>query len=193
MNKRPAAAASRTISGPEGAEHSLAAGGSASPRAQAPRRPEEVAAAFEADYPPYQYRVVEFLTEHLADVSRAFGGDLQQMLVLAILGQVHLQRHLRLDGRASPLSPDTSISASRIADVTGIPRQTVRRKLAELEKRGWIERTPSASYRLIVMASPDGSPARRDLSDVDRRSMLRFARLYCDLGDLLSTAAATER
>jgi DNA-binding MarR family transcriptional regulator len=154
-------------------------------------RPEHVAAAFQANYPPYQYHVVEFLTEHLADLSREFGGDLQQMLVLAIIGQVHIHRQLRLDGRPSLHNADTSISASRIADVTGIPRQTVRRKLAALEKRGWIERTPAASYRMVVMDSPEGSPARRDLTDIDRRSIDRFASLFCGLAALLARSDAS--
>jgi DNA-binding MarR family transcriptional regulator len=160
-------------------------------RAVASMRPEHVAAAFQANYPPYQYQVVEFLTEHLADLSREFGGDLQQMLVLAIIGQVHIHRQLRLDGRPSPQIADTSISASRIADVTGIPRQTVRRKLAALEKRGWIERTPAASYRMVVMDSPEGSPARRDLTDIDRRSIDRFASLFCGLAALLARSDAS--
>jgi DNA-binding MarR family transcriptional regulator len=159
--------------------------------AVASMRPEHVAAAFEADYRAYQYRVVEFLTEHLADLSREFGGDLQQMLVLAIVGQVHIHRHLRIDGQSSPQNPETSISASRIADVTGIPRQTVRRKLAALETRGWIERTPAASYRLVVMDTAQGSPARRDLRDVDRRSIDRYANLFCGLAALLARSDAS--
>ncbi len=80
------------------------------------------------------------------------------------------------------------ISASRIADVTGIPRQTVRRKLAALEARGWVERTRSATYSLVV--TPEGSPAGRDLGEIDRRSIERVARLFCSLSSLLARAEA---
>jgi DNA-binding IclR family transcriptional regulator len=78
----------------------------------------------------------------------------------------------------------TSTSASRIADITGIPRQTVRRKLAALEEWGWIVRNPDGTCRL---AHTDGeTAAKRDLSDVDRRALRRVARLFTDLETLVA-------
>ena len=50
-----------------------------------PPKIEQIEAQFRAQYPTYQYYFVEFFTEHLADCSRVFGGDLQLMLVLAIV------------------------------------------------------------------------------------------------------------
>lgn len=145
-------------------------------------RSEEVRAQFEAHYPVYQYHMVEFITEHLADLSRIFDGDLQEMLVLAIIGQLALRARiagLAEADQASPKRIETAITASRLADVTGIPRQTVRRKLKSLEERGWIERRGAASYQLLVK---DGdAPARRDLGAVDQRSVERAARLFCGL------------
>jgi predicted transcriptional regulator of viral defense system len=126
---------------------------------------------------------VEFLTEHLADVSRAFGGDLQEMLVLAIIGQKQLRSAINQQGA------ETAISASRIADVTGIPRQTVRRKLKSLEARGWITQTPDAAYKLAILAG--GSPAKSDLNDVDRRAIERVARLYLNLTRVLASPDPT--
>lgn len=41
-------------------------------------RAEAVQAQLEENYAPLQYQFVEFLVEHLTDVSREFGGDLQQ-------------------------------------------------------------------------------------------------------------------
>ncbi len=58
---------------------------------KAPLKVEQIEAQFRTQYPTYQYHFVEFFTEHLADCSRAFGGDLQLMLVLALMGQMHLQ------------------------------------------------------------------------------------------------------
>ncbi len=139
----------------------------------------DVRDAFEKRYLMYQYHIVEFLTEHLADVSSAFGGDLQEMLVLAIIGQKHL--------RASMNEPaaETTISASRIADVTGIPRQTVRRKLKSLEARGWIAQTPDSAYRLVIR---DGTAdARKDLNSLDQRSIERAARLHVNLARILAS------
>lgn len=152
------------------------------------RGADDAAEAFAAAYPDYQYRFVEFFIEHLSDVGRAFGGDLQQVLVLAVLGQAYLHA-ARSDAEQPaadrrPPQERASTSASRIADVTGIPRQTVRRKLAALGERGWILRNPDGLWRLAV---EDGvSAARRDLSDIDRRALMRVARLYADLDTLVA-------
>lgn len=149
--------------------------------------PDVVRTAFDARYAAYQYCTVEFVTEHLADLSRAFDGDLQEALVLAVIGQVYLRAYMAHAKAAAPAAPvafDASISASRIADVTGIPRQTVRRKLEALEDRGWIERDSAAAFRLMVT---DGvSPARLALDALDRRGVERVARLFCGLEKVLA-------
>ena len=166
-------------------------------RGRRSRRAAAVAAAFDEQYIVYQYRFVEFFIDHLVDVSRAFRGDMQAMLVLALIGQSWIKAVCA--AQAEGIEPAelpaerTSTSASRIADVTGIPRQTVRRKLAALEERGWILRNEDGSYRL---AQTDGqSAARRDLSDVDRRALRRVARLFTDLEALVAAqgSAKTER
>jgi DNA-binding MarR family transcriptional regulator len=157
-----------------------------SPRTASARRIEEVEAAFIAQYPGYQYHAVEFLTAHLVDVSRQFGGDFQEMLLLAVIGQVHLHRMLtQPDAQAGDAEP-ASISASRLADVTGIPRQTVRRKLAALAGRGWIEQTASAAWRLTVAG--DDAPARLDLDGLNRRSIRRMAELFANLEGIAQPA-----
>jgi DNA-binding MarR family transcriptional regulator len=140
----------------------------------------EIAARFREQYPRFQYAMVDFIAEHLADVSRVFGGDLQQPLILAVLGQRHLHWMAdaqRLDGADPDWSP--TMTASRIADVTGVPRETVRRKLSRLEAQGWIARSADGAYRL---AQRDGATvARADLSDLDQRSIDRAARLLAML------------
>jgi predicted lipid-binding transport protein (Tim44 family) len=57
-------------------------------------RAEEIRTIFAAQYLDYQYRFVDFFVEHLEDVSRAFRGDLQQMMVL-ITGRVRLRDAFR--------------------------------------------------------------------------------------------------
>lgn len=51
------------------------------------RRPTaaEVAEIFEADYLGYHYRLVEFLAEHLADVSRTLGSSLQAIVETCLI------------------------------------------------------------------------------------------------------------
>ncbi|MDQ1900674.1 helix-turn-helix domain-containing protein [Paracoccus sp. WLY502] len=152
------------------------------PRSRSARRADEVLAAFEGDYMAYQYCWVEFFIEHLADLSRIFRGDLQSMMVLALVGQVTIRAtrtavKAGTDPAAIP-AERLSISASRIADVTGIPRETVRRRLAALERKGWLVRTGDAAWKL---AMADGiAAARLDLAAIDRRAMVRLARLFAD-------------
>ncbi len=128
----------------------------------------------EEHYAPLQYQFVEFFAEHLADISRVFGGDLQQMLVLAILGQVLLRGYLTGAPGLRIEDVAASITASRIADVTGIPRETVRRKLLALKEKEWVVQDGSA-WRL---ATRDGQAvAREALGDLDRRGMARIMKL----------------
>ncbi|MEJ1160470.1 helix-turn-helix domain-containing protein [Prosthecomicrobium sp. N25] len=128
-------------------------------------------ALFLKNYEQAQYHFVQFVSEHLADCSREFDGDLQEMLVLAIVGQVTL--NWRLANAPEPVAPP-SITASRLADVTGIPRQTVRRKLLSLQRRGWVEQHERA-WRL---AMKDGiTPASKDLAALNGRGIDRASRL----------------
>lgn len=149
---------------------------------------EEIETRFRTNYHSYQYHFVEFFTEHLADCSRVFGGDLQLMLVLALMGQMHL--HALVAQKQNPdhraqIVRDQKITASRIADASGIPRETVRRKLSKLEKLGWVEQEGSGAWRLII--GDEGSNARRDLSGLDQRAMARIAVFYQKLHGLMKT------
>ena len=107
-----------------------------------------LAAAFMGTYLETQYHYVQFLTEHLADCAAAFGGDIDCMLVLAVLGQRRLDLARQ---EADPADPDPSriaMSAVRIAEVSGIPRETVRRKLATCRERGWVSRHPRYGWHI---------------------------------------------
>lgn len=76
-------------------------------------------------------------------------GDLDLLLVLAVIGdrnmserrtdgiRSHRELFLEWTGRPEP----EHINTQSIADFTGIPRETVRRKINELVARGWVEKT----------------------------------------------------
>lgn len=147
----------------------------------------EVTAIFEADYLGYQYRLVEFLAEHLADVSRTFDGDMHAPVILANIGQVTLQAAARDSGKNFGDTPANrrGMTACRLADVTGIPRETVRRKLAGMAERGWIERQDG--YWVLTLAGEEAK-VRQDILPLDRRSLQRAARLYCQLDEVVRTA-----
>lgn len=147
-----------------------------------------VAAAFRSNYRQYQYEFVEFFTEHLSDLSRVFSGDLQMVLTLAVVGQIHLRNLMDQQSDEGAIRTAPGIAASRLADVTGIPRETIRRKLAALEKLGWIERVDRASWR--IASSGQKSVARDALSEVDARAIDRIARLFCRLERIARTSTA---
>lgn len=149
------------------------------------RRTAFLAERFTKDYPAFQYVFVEFLVEHLTDLSRTFGGDLQQMLLLALIGQRRLRAIRACSGHGDGVAASQmSITASRLADVTGIPRETVRRKLALLRDRGWIEQAADGSWSILASADGLDVPARRDLAEQDLGVRRRVARLVAALEDL---------
>jgi len=144
----------------------------------------ELETFIEAHYGQIQYHFVEFIVGHLADCSRVFGGDLQEMLVLGIIGQVLLNTY----NKGTPLEDRSNfgaISASRIADVLGIPRETVRRKLRSLSERGWIVQTDDAMWKLRIEGGE--TVARRHLRELDKRGLSRMVRAVCSLAPLLQT------
>jgi hypothetical protein len=149
---------------------------------------DELYEAFRKNYILIQYKWVQFFVEHVSDVSRTFKGDLSKMLILATLGQAYLHSVMRLGEQGDPAAVTKeahadlvgpSVNASRLSDLTGIPRQTVRRKLAELAELGWIEQVADGSWKLRVTG--DDLPVRHDLDALDKRGMRRLAHLVTQL------------
>jgi DNA-binding MarR family transcriptional regulator len=136
---------------------------------------------FVKNYVMFQYTYVQFFTEHLADCSRRFDGDLQQMLILSIIGQSYLSRYINIEGH--PENPPAAMSASRLADVCLIPRETVRRKLKILEDRGWIKQDGEQSWTLV--SDGDAVVAGADLMDLDKRAIKRLARMHATFERLM--------
>lgn len=100
---------------------------------------------------------------HFIDIYRAFGGDLVEAIVLGEVAHhnvaamrtsdtdVHsLSR--RLAGHGPPRDTLLPTNAYSIAEASGIPRETVRRKVKSLERRGWIAR--DAAGNLYVTTRP---------------------------------------
>lgn len=131
-------------------------------------------------YAELQYTFVQFLSEHLADCRRVFNGDLDAVLVFAVLWRNHLRALLNQTGK-SAAAP--AMSASRLSDVTGVPRETVRRKLNRFSQNGWIEQNAGGAWRLN--AKDGASTAQRDLTEIDQRGCARFLRLHADITRIL--------
>jgi hypothetical protein len=130
------------------------------------------------EYRLVQYHFVELFVGHLLDASKGFGGDLTELVVMATVGQAHI----RGDELGREHGP---INATRISDVTGIPRQTVRRKLESLQKRGWVQQIDGGGWQVVIEESE--AVARRDLAELDRSGIKRALKM------IRATAALAKR
>jgi len=121
------------------------------------------------------------ITEHLTDCWRVSDCDLGGMIVLATLGQAQLGSLLR---DKEPIDLDLTfrarrMTASRLSDASGIPLQTVRRKLALLKEKGWVTEDKGASRSLAIA---DGcAPVREALDGLYMRGFARAKRLAAAL------------
>lgn len=119
---------------------------------------------------------VAALIRHLVACRQVCDGDLDLFLVLTIIGERSFSARnaplgMSLEDFAqrpvSTIRPE-AINLQSIADYSGIPRETVRRKLAALVERGWVRRDESGYY-----AATD--QAKDNLSDLTH-SALRYLR-----------------
>jgi hypothetical protein len=104
-------------------------------------------------YPAYRHAFARLLVV----LRQEFDGDLDAMMVLL---SVSLDV-MRDDWREGLFEAQTVSRQSRltntqsIAETTGIPRESVRRKLARMQAKGWIERTGDGGWRPTPQASAD--------------------------------------
>jgi len=114
----------------------------------------------------YPVHVAAFARLMIA-LRRNFDGDLDLMLVLTVIGDRWHHRLLspwdpREDRRgAAPIrdADRARINTNSVAAYTGIPRETVRRKVAQLVERGWVARGPYGDLRPTDRCARDLEPA----------------------------------
>jgi DNA-binding transcriptional ArsR family regulator len=129
----------------------------------------------EENYVKFQHEFLEFLYAHLVDMRVIFEGDLDALLIFISISRYYLR-----DERANPdmdeaLGDNRHLTLSRIAELTGIPRETVRRKLRQLESKGLLEKGQHDNWRLVVQ---DGQPViRTKYEPVWQRVMQRLVKL----------------
>ena len=91
---------------------------------------------------------VASFTRHLVECRRALGGDLDLFLVLTIIGErtftprkaPEAMSHAEFLQRSVETLEPAAINLQSIADYSGIPRETVRRKMETLLEKGWVQR-----------------------------------------------------
>lgn len=87
-----------------------------------------------------------------------------------MIGQASLQNFMRAPEDGLDVF-DRSITASRLADITGLPRQTVRRKLIIAQEYGWLEQTEKGSWRIV--SEGGNMPVREALKGIYGRRLTR--------------------
>lgn len=105
-------------------------------------------------------------TALLVECRKHFNGDMDEMLVLSVIGKRTLTPQ-RSEGLTYPEflrgrrndSRKGRINTQSIAISTGIPRETVRRKVARLVERGWVTRNEDGTYEVTEKAAVDLAPA----------------------------------
>lgn len=99
----------------------------------------------------------------LLQLRRAFDGDLDLLVILAAIAERtptsswekkvdNVQEILRAPGPGPNQRP---INVQSLSDYTGVPRETVRRKIAILESRGWVTRKGDGSIAVERKAAID--------------------------------------
>ena len=113
-------------------------------------------------YPTHNVSFAKLLIE----LRKLFDGDLDQMLILAVLaggaGGENWRKTLLQQPGLRPFQPTNTHS---IAEISGIPRESVRRKLKLLEGKGLIEQNEDGSWRIAQNAAVllrDGTHATID-------------------------------
>lgn len=109
---------------------------------------------------------VAALCELLIVLRQQFFGDLDLMLILAIISsralparQTNNMPYSEFISANSKERADQPINVLSIANCSGIPRETVRRKVNKLEELGFIERDPSGMLKVTAKATRQLVPA----------------------------------
>jgi hypothetical protein len=106
------------------------------------------------------------MTRFLIACRRNFDGDIDLFLVLCVIGertfsQDNVRETLSFEQWTSPdvkLIDAENINVQSIADFSGIPRETVRRKLHILMDKGWVTRDEAGYVQATRKAQEDLAP-----------------------------------
>lgn len=130
----------------------------------------------------------------LVELRKVFGNDLDKIVILAVIGQQMLgepqfqtSRFEQLGRLIPPLSQARLTNTGSIAAATGIPRESVRRKVDELVSAGWVAR--GANGRLIVDAQASSDLSAPTLTAIDMLDGLfaQFAAMLAARGAIAFT------
>ncbi len=140
----------------------------------------------------FAYFTAEFMLRAASSIAVAFDHDYESaILFLSVTTQnsqnIMLKRDLRTRyaSLSTPIDPElmTPVSRSALARSTGLPRETVRRKIAKMMERGLIIDTPRG---LIVPREVTGNPLYGAILRPQAESLRR---MFTMIGDLIDNMA----
>ncbi|MDH4114463.1 MAG: winged helix-turn-helix domain-containing protein [Burkholderiaceae bacterium] len=149
----------------------------------------EFDAAFDRNFALAGFIVNRFLVHHLLRMARQTNGDFESLVIWSSLALQNTASLLGPGARPlTPLQPDgtfpdallraNGLRASDLAQITGIPRETVRRKLERLMTSGRVKRHDDGRWHVCAAAM---TAEMRDF-------MRETARNFCETAHLLQDA-----
>ncbi|MEQ8412284.1 MAG: helix-turn-helix domain-containing protein [Erythrobacter sp.] len=109
---------------------------------------------------------VDALIVLMSRLRASFDGDLDEALIMAVIGSAALPRgrvphdlsYEDFVHMARPKGFDVPLNTHSIAQITGIARETVRRKTGRLQSRGWIERGVDGYWKVAEAGAQELEP-----------------------------------
>lgn len=112
---------------------------------------------FSEVFPKHVAALVRLLTA----LRREFDGDLDLLLICAVVGDRHFAHRVDPDTPtyqtlgSTPVTDAPSVNAYSVAQFTAIPRETVRRKVAVLVEKGWVSVDSKGNLKPTPKAAQD--------------------------------------
>jgi hypothetical protein len=126
-----------------------------------------------------------------------FGNDLDKVIILAVIGQRLLDRETQAAGSGEEIAQNEIainkpglINIESVANSTGIPRESVRRKVGELARAGWIERLDDGGLTILPKAVDRLLPASLHTTLFLDRLIARYIGLMVADGRIAPVAAS---
>jgi hypothetical protein len=140
-------------------------------------------------------RMSHFFIRYLNGIYQAFEGDLALVIVLGEIAHHNVSRKFSSQGPLPPFKDKRYDDPNRyaklepcnafsLAAATGIPRETVRRKIDHLVKRGWLKREAGGGLSMLPEVGKHFQP------DFNLRLMLELLEVSEQLKAVLSAHAA---
>jgi DNA-binding transcriptional ArsR family regulator len=145
--------------------------------------------AFDRNFALAGFIINRFLVHHLLRMARQTKGDFESLVIWNTLALQNTASLLGPGARPlTPLQPDgtfpdallraNGLRSSDLAQITGIPRETVRRKLERLSTNGQVKRHEDGRWHVVAAAM---TPELREF-------MRETARNFCETATLLQGA-----